>query len=246
MLLYYASSTVHQQPSKDICSGYSAGWTGNECHTVAILGYYDQRRRDAWMLSQINIWSGQQDANCMPLLITTLPLVQTHTIQAAENSFLLAFFSTAMLEASRNGTFLQAVTKNRLWKCISTGGSVMPTACRNLFPENRKSVFKNRKKKILIQGRPIGYSPARLRRSRKSRFFRVKSRASRPVGFDGCTDPVELVSIAPNSILYTVPNSIGVKVTNELSWHWFLCMQFRTCIGTRWLSKYYEWKQLVG
>ena len=34
----------------------------------------------------------------------------------------------------------------------------MPIACRNLFLENRKSVFKNRKKKILIQGRPIGYA----------------------------------------------------------------------------------------
>ena len=131
--------------------------------------------------------------------------------------FYWRFSAPPALEASRNGTFLQAVTENRLWKCISTGSSVMPTSCRNLFPENRKSVFKNAKKKILIQGRPIGYSPARLRRSRKSRFFRVKSRASRPVGFDGCTDRVELVSIAPNSILYTVPNSIGVKVTNELS-----------------------------
>ena len=63
------------------------------------------------------------------------------------------FSAPPALEASRNETFLQAVTKNRLWKCICTGGSVMPTACRNLFPENRKSVFKNRKKKDFNTGK---------------------------------------------------------------------------------------------
>ena len=45
----------------------------------------------------------------------------------------------------------------------------MSTTCRNFFLENRKSVFKNRKKKILIASRA---------------FFRVKSRTSRPVAFD--------------------------------------------------------------
>ena len=45
-----------------------------------------------------------------------------------------------------NKFFHRRVTENRLWKCISTGGSVMPIACRNLFLKNMKSIFKNRKK----------------------------------------------------------------------------------------------------
>jgi len=67
------------------------------------------------------------------------------------------------LVACGNKFFHRRVTENRLWKSISIGGSVMPTACRNLLVKNMKSVFKNRKKKILIQGRLTGYPPARLR-----------------------------------------------------------------------------------
>jgi len=82
----------------------------------------------------------------------------TDAYRRLKTHFYWRFSAPPALEASRNGTF----------QCISTCGSVMPTACRNLFPENRKSVFKNRKKKILIQGRHICYSPARRA------FFRVK------------------------------------------------------------------------
>jgi len=52
------------------------------------------------------------------------------------------------LVAFGNKFFHRRVTENRLWKCISTGGSAMPTAGRNLFSENMKSVFKNRKKRF--------------------------------------------------------------------------------------------------
>jgi hypothetical protein len=68
-----------------------------------------------------------------------------------ETHFYWRFSASPALEVSRNGKFLHAVTENRLWKCISTDGSVMTTACRNLFPENMKSDFKNRKKNILLQ-----------------------------------------------------------------------------------------------
>jgi len=66
-------------------------------------------------------------------------------------------------------------------KSISIGGSIMPPACRNLFIENTKSTFKNR----------FNYREGPL----DSRAFsRVKSRASRPVGFKPETLPLRVAS----------------------------------------------------
>jgi hypothetical protein len=53
-----------------------------------------------------------------------------------------------VLGACGNKFFHKRVTENRMWKCISTSGSVMSTACTNLFIENTKLVFKNKKKLI--------------------------------------------------------------------------------------------------
>ena len=65
----------------------------------------------------------------------------------------------------------------------------MPTASRNIFPENMKSVFKNRKKTFYFRegSLVIRLLKTEIYESRAS--FRVESRATRSVGFKPETSP---------------------------------------------------------
>jgi len=68
----------------------------------------------------------------------------------------------------------------------------MPLVCRNLFIENTKSNFKNRKKINYSEG-PLAKN-FNYRKVTSHAFFRVKSHVSRSVGFKLETPPLRVAS----------------------------------------------------
>jgi len=130
-----------------------------------------------------------------------MTLVHRDTIHS-KPLFTGGFANRLWLVACGNKFFHRRVTENRLWKCISTGGSVTPTARRNIFPENMKSVFKNRKKIFYFREGSLVIGPHFFREGSlvfrvkyaSRAFFRVKLRATRPVGFEPETSPSRVPS----------------------------------------------------